>query len=205
VSKPPDFDELLEGLDGDEDRARLKRVHELLVEAGPPPQLSPTLETPPPASPRDLPWQRPRRMNPRTVLVAAALITVFFVGYLTGSTGSPQQGPTSGIRIARTVQLEGEGDTKGAIGVGVRDEKGNLPMVLSVWGLDHLAGGDYYTLALLKDGKPRVTCGTFNVSGDQTTIPMVAAYNIKRFDGWVVLHYDAKTHDDTPVLRSSSI
>jgi hypothetical protein len=205
LTRPPDFDKLLDGVEDPDERARLERVHELLVQAGPPPELSPTLLTPPPASPRDLPWQRQRRMRPRTVLVAAGLVTAFLVGYLAAAPGDDRVGPAAGLKIARTVQLEGEGDATGAIGVGVRDEKGNWPMVVSVWGLDHLAGGDYYMLALTKKGKPVVTCGTFNVSGHQTTVRMVAAYNLKGFDGWVVLHYDAKRHDDTPVLRSKGV
>ena len=53
---------------------------------------------------------------------------------------------------------------------------GNWPMVVTVRGLDHLAAGDYYTLALTKKGKPVVTCGTFNVSPTgTTTIRMLAA------------------------------
>jgi hypothetical protein len=205
MNRRPDFRELLDEVEDPEERARLERVHELLVEAGPPPELSPMLQTPPPASPRDFPWQRPRRLRPRAVLVAAGLIAAFFVGYLAAAPESSQVGPAANLKIARTIQLEGKGDTRGAVGVGVRDAKGNWPMVLSVWGLAHLSGGDYYTLALTRDGKPVVTCGTFNVDGDQTTVRMVAAYNLKGFDGWVVLRYDAQTHDDVPVLSASSV
>lgn len=203
MNPPPNFDELLEGVDDPGERARLKRVHELLVEAGPPPELSPTLQTPPPATARDLPWQRPRRIRPRSVLVAAAVVTAFFVGYLAAAPDSDRGGPAAGIRIARTIQLDGEGDATGAIGVGVRDAKGNWPMVLSVWGLEHVTDGDYYTLALTKRGKPIVTCGTFNVSGRNTTVRMIAAYNLKRFDGWVVTLWNAQTHDETTVLSSN--
>jgi hypothetical protein len=206
VTRGPDFNELLGGVDDPEERERLKRVHELLVEAGPPPELTAELATPPPAAARDMPWQRPRRLRPRTVLLAGALVTAFLVGYLAAAPESDQRGgPAAGLRIARTIQLEGEGDASGAVGIGVRDQKGNWPMVVSVWGLEHLSGGDYYTLALTKNGKPLVTCGTFNVSGDQTTVRMTAAYNLKGFDGWVVLRYDAKTHDDTAVLRSTGV
>jgi hypothetical protein len=205
MNRRPEFDELLEGVDDPDERARLQRVHELLLETGAPPELSPTLVTPPPASPREFPWQRPRRVRPRVVLVGAVIVTAFFVGFLAGSSDSPPQGSTSGMRVVRTVELEGERGAHGAIGVGARDDKGNWPMVVTVWGLEHGANGDYYTLALTKNGKPRVTCGTFNVSGRQTTVRMVAAYNLKGFDGWVVLHYDADTHDDTPVLRSTGV
>jgi hypothetical protein len=198
VNRRPELDELIDEVEDPAERARLGRVHELLVATPPPPELSPTLQTPPPASPRELPWQRPRRMRPRYVLVGAALIAAFFVGYLSAAPGPGEDA----VKYTRTVDLVGDGDDHGAIGLGVRDERGNWPMIVSVWGLDHLAGGDYYTLALTREGKPVVTCGTFNVSGDQTSVKMVAAYNLDRFDGWVVLRYDAKTHKDTPVLSS---
>jgi hypothetical protein len=204
VNRRPDFDDLLEGVESEEERARLKRVHELLAHTPPPPELSPLLETPPPASGAQLPWQRPRRLRPRAVLAVGVLITAFLVGYLAGSSENSTR-EANPLRDARTIQLEGEGDANGAIGIGARDEKGNWPMILSVWGLDHLIDGDYYTLALTKDGEPKVTCGTFNVSGHQTTIRMTAAYNLSGFDGWVVLRYDAQSHDDTPVLRSTGV
>jgi hypothetical protein len=200
--RPPDLDELLGGLEDEEERARLKRVHELLVEAGPPPELSPTLQAPPPASARVLPWQRPRRIRPRTALALGVVVTAFFVGYLAGSSGNEPQGSATGLRILRTVQLDGKGDATGAIGVGARDESGNWRMIVSVWGLDHLFGRDYYSVALTREGKPVVTCGTFNVSGDQTTVRMIAAYQLDRFDGWVVLRWNAKTREDTVVLSS---
>lgn len=205
MNRPPNFDELMEGVEDPRERARLQRVHELLLETEAPPELSSTLATPPPASPRDLPWQRPRRVRPRYVFVGAILVTSFFLGYLAGDSGSPSQGSASGLNIVRTIELDGEGKAGGAIGVGARDQSGNWGMVVSVWGLDQASGGDYYTLALLKKGKPTVTCGTFNVSGRRTTVRMVAAYNLTGFDGWVVLHYDADSHDDTPVLRSTGI
>lgn len=198
MNRRRDFDELFDEVEDPAERARLERVHELLAATPPPPELSPQLQTPPPASPRDFPWQRPRRVRPRFALVGAALITAFLIGLLAAGPDSNEQA----VKYTRTIELEGEGDVRGAIGIGVRDERGNWPMIVSVWGLEHLTGGDYYTLALTRKGKPVVTCGTFNVAGDQTSVEMVAAYNLDRFDGWVVLRYDAKTHDDTPVLSS---
>lgn len=205
MSRRPDFDELLEGVEDPRERARLQRVHELLLETDPPPELSATLSTPPPASPRDLPWQRPRRLRPRAVLVGAVIVTAFFVGYLAGNSDSPSQGSARGMTIVRTVELDGERGASGAIGVGEADETGNWPMVVTVWGLEHLTDGDYYTLKLMRNGEPRVTCGTFNASGRQTTVRMVAAYNLKRFDGWVVMLWDAQTRKDRPLLRSNGI
>jgi hypothetical protein len=205
MNRRPDFDELLEGVEDPQERARLQRVHELLLETDPPPELSATLSTPPPASPRDLPWQRPRRLRPRAVVVAAAIVTALLLGYLAGNSDSPNQGSASGMRVIRTIELDGEGSAAGAIGVGAADDTGNWPMVVSVWGLEHATDGDYYTLKLTRDGEPTVTCGTFNVSGRRTTVRMVAAYNLKRFDGWAVMFWDAQTRKDRPVLRSNGI
>src|SRR5205807_4833909 len=43
MTRPPEFDELLGPDVPAEERARLQRVHDLLVEAGPPPALPPAL------------------------------------------------------------------------------------------------------------------------------------------------------------------
>lgn len=202
MNRRPDFDELLDDVGDQEERARLRRVHDLLVATEPPPELSPTLLKPPP--PRGHVLFPRRRLSPRLVLTGAAVFAAFLIGLLAGSPGS-DEGPAEGIEIARTIQLEGQGDTDGAIGIGVRDAKGNLPMLLTVWGLDHLSDGDYYTLALTKKGKPIVTCGTFNVSGNRTTVRMISAYDLKRFDGWAVMLWDAQTRDETRVLWSDRI
>ena len=42
MTRGPDFDQLVGHEVGREERERLQRVHELLVEAGPPPELSPS-------------------------------------------------------------------------------------------------------------------------------------------------------------------
>lgn len=203
MNRRPDFDELVDGVENADEEARLRRVHDLLVATEPPPELSGSLRKPPP--PRGHVLFPRRRLNPRLVLTGAAVFAAFLIGLLAGSPGSDQDGPAAGINIARTVQLEGKGDADGAIGVGVRDAKGNLPMVLTVSGLNHLIDGDYYTLALTRNGKAIVTCGTFNVSGNRTTVRMIAAYDLKRFDGWAVMLWDAQTRDETPVLLSDRI
>jgi hypothetical protein len=197
VSRPPDFDELLGGIDQSEERERLRRVHELLLEVGPPPELSPALSSPPlPKVPR-----RSRRRLVAGLAFAAALVAATFgVGYLAGSAGDDD------IAVRDAIALSSASGASGVVNLGVKGADGNWPMVVEVRGLEPLRGGDYYELALTKDGKPRVTCGTFNVAdrGEQT-IEMSAAYNLEGFDGWVVLRYDAKTHHDTVVLQTAQI
>jgi hypothetical protein len=202
VSGPtPDFDELMEGLDAPEDRERLRRVHELLVQAGPPPELSPALASAPVPQERERrPWWSRRAA---TALAFAALIAATFaIGYFAGQPESDEDA----VAIRDTIAMKGGAGVSGALQLGYKGDDGNWPMLVRVEGLEQLRGGDYYTLALTRDGKPVVTCGTFNVSGRAPqTVRMSAAYNLTRFDGWVVLHYDAKTHKDKKVLWTGKV
>ena len=195
----PDFDELMEGVERPEDRARLRRVHELLIEAGPPPELSPALESvsPPEAVPR-FSWLPRRRLAPALALAGAILASTFGIGYFVGTS----DGDENGISVRQTVALRGPGDASGTIRIGFKQSDGNWPMIVSVRGLEPLRAGDYYRLALTKHRKPIVTCGTFNVSRGETTVRMIAAYNLKGFDGWVVTRWNAQTHDETTVLQT---
>ena len=197
----PDFDELMGGVESQEERDRLRRVHELLVQAGPPPELSPALASAP------VPEQRERRpwwsRRAATALAFAALLgATFAIGYFAGGPDSDEQS----VAIRDTIAMKSDTGASGALQLGYKGEDGNWPMLVKVEGLPKLGGGDYYTLALTRDGKAVVTCGTFNVAGSgPQTVRMIAAYNLDRFDGWVVMHYDAKTHDDTPVLWTGKV
>jgi hypothetical protein len=204
----PEFDELVEGVESPEERARLRRVHELLQEAGPPPELSPALASmaPPaeePAEEADVAWLPPRRLGAALVLAATLLIASFAVGYFAGNNRS--NGGSESIKVTRTVVLHGPTDSTGVVSVGKVDADGNTPMVITVRGLAPLPDGDYYSLALTKGGKPVVTCTTFNV-GDRGThsIDLVAAYDLNGFDGWAVTQWHAKSHQDTRVLWTTA-
>jgi hypothetical protein len=206
MSRPPEFDDLVES-DDPEERARLRRVHDLLVEAGPPPELSPALASvaPPAEAPvddeRDFSWLPRRRLGAALVLAGAVLVGTFGIGYLAGGSGGESDEKAAGIRITRTIALKADGGASDVINVGARDAGGNWPMIVTVRGLEPLKGGDYYVLALAKKGKPIVTCGTFNVEArGRRTVRMSVAYDLKGFDGWVVTRYDAKTHEEHPVL-----
>jgi hypothetical protein len=209
VNRPPEFDELVDGVEETDERERLRRVHELLVQAGPPPELSPALASiePPIESAaaaedeRDLSWLPRRRLGAALVFVGAVLVAAFGLGYLAGGSGSDSGETTAGVEIAQTAPLTGTGGASGIVNVGRSDADGNVPMILTVRGLAPLTEGDYYILALSKKGKPIVTCGTFNVADrGQRTLRMSAAYDLKGFDGWVVTSWDAETHRETPVL-----
>ena len=202
----PDFDELVEGVENPEERDRLRRVHELLAEAGPPPELSPALAsiTPPedePVEEADVTWLPPRRLGAALVLAATLVLASFAVGYFAGNNGS--EGGPEAIKVTRTIVLEGEGHSTGVLSVGEKNADGNTPMVITVRGLAPLPDGDYYSLALTKRSKPVVTCTTFNVGDRGTqTIDLVAAYDLGHFDGWAVTHWHASTRKDTTVLST---
>ena len=89
--KPPNFDDLI-GDDVDrEERDRLRRVHDLLVTAGPPAELAPEIERGPTLG-MTLGSPSRRRVTRRAALIAAAVIVLliaFLAGYITGNEGSP--------------------------------------------------------------------------------------------------------------------
>jgi hypothetical protein len=204
--KHPDFDDLIDGDVPPEERARLYRTHELLIQAGPPPELSPELES--------VPWpddalapifgrRKPQRGR-RPVLLAAALATAIFVGFLLGQATTSD---STSISARRTVQLHGTTLARGALAsleLGSASSSGNWPMVLHVRGLPKLAKGGYYDLYLTKGGVPLVSCGTFNAR-KETVVRMSAAYNLEKFDknGWVIVRKTPANNFDTSqiVLR----
>jgi hypothetical protein len=186
----PDFDDLIERDVPPEERARLYRTHELIMRAGPPAELSPELEA--------VPWpddalhplfgKRREHKARRPVLLAAALATAIFVGFLLGQATTGDE--SSSVSATKTVKLHGAGPTPDALAtlkLGERDAAGNWPMVLHISGLPRLKTG-YYALFLTKNGKPLVSCGTFNVS-NATSVRLSAAYALERFDknGWVIV------------------
>jgi hypothetical protein len=212
--KPPDLDELLEGIDDPRERDRLRRMHDLLIATGPPPELSPALAGAPaaPAAEDEEPdtsWMPPRRLGAALLIGAGLLGAAFGVGYIAGEDGSdsrPAAAPPEQPASVVALRPSDQNNTAGAsIRLGRKRADGNLPMVVTVRGLDHLAGGDYYTLALTRKGKPIVTCGTFNVAAaGTTTIRMIAAYDLDNFDGWAITRYDQQSHNDKVVMTEAA-
>lgn len=195
MQRTPDFDDLV-GLDvPPAERERLRRAHELLAQAEPPPELSPELER--------IPWpeealqplglmRRPRANRPRRprLVYFAAAATLVAVGFLIGQATTPSE---TSIDAARTVRMHGVGEASTAaavIDVGHGSDEGNWPMLISVRGLPPAPKGTYYDLWLSAHGKPKFLCGTFNTKAGAaaTVIRMSAAYPLQEggFDGWIV-------------------
>jgi hypothetical protein len=201
MTRVPDFDELV-GTDVPADeRDRLRRTHELLVQAGPPAELSPELEA--------VPWpeesQSPLVVNRkprRRLLIAAAIATFVAVGFVIGQATTPSSTSLDVERVIRLAGTDLDSNASADLELGKADANGNWPMVLRVRGLDRLAKGGYYDLYLTKGGKPVVLCGTFNATSGVAEIRMNAAYDLSHFDrnGWVVTRQPPGHHEPDQIV-----
>ncbi len=182
----PSFDELV-GTDLDiAERARLERVHELLIEAGPPPELPSRA----PARPH------PRRRRGALLAIAAALtLAVFAVGVVVGDR-SDGRGVEFVVAMSGTAAAA---EASASLAVFDIDEAGNWPMEVTVQGLAPAVSGRAYELWLTKNGKLAALCGSFLTEPDgSAVVPMNAPYKLKAFDGWVVVEEGTTA----PLLRT---
>jgi len=191
---PPDFREFVgEDLPPDE-AARLRRVHDLLVAAGPPPELSPALERTPAPPAATITRLVARRWKATALLAAAVAVAAFGVGYLAGSSGNGNGGSSEAFAAQHVVRLHGSGAMRDAtvvVRLGKRDSTGNVPMAVTAEGLPHRPAGQFYYLYMTKGGKRIVVCASFNVDGGnkETNLSFVVAYPLKPFDGFAVTQW----------------
>ena len=224
----PDFRRLVdtEGLTPAEE-ARLRRVHDLLVEAGPPPELTASLRSPPrdealngavaavvvepapevePATEAEpggvlVPLRR-RRLSPVALVAAAAIAAACFGGgYLLANRSNGDSFTT-----VRVVGLQGEQNSLASLRVGAPDANGNWPMDLTVDGLPKQPSRQaYYVLLLVdKEGKPSVVCGTFRVEEGQTTVRFTVPYKISDGSRWVVTAVSPGVRWPGPVVMTTA-
>jgi hypothetical protein len=164
----PDFDQLV-GVDVEPgERDRLRRAHDALLVAGPPPEL-----------PRGLARPRARREFARPALLLAATLAV-----LAAFLGGWALGRSSGDDPDFSLAMRGTPAAVAAhaeLDVYPIDAAGNWPMKMHVSGL---ADGRY-ELVLTRHGKPVVSCGSFLVHGS-TLASLNAPYKLRAYDGWAV-------------------
>jgi Anti-sigma-K factor rskA len=183
--RTPDFDELVGSEVDVSERDRLRRVHDLLLAAGPPPDLGPTIapaiETAP-ASPR-----RGRRRRGALVALAATLgvVAAFTIGLAVAA--DDETSPTE------TIVMSGPGGATAALEVYDLDDAGNWPMLLDVRNLPRSSEGKLLQLWLTKDGDPAALCGSFRTdTSGRAVVPMNAPWRFDDFDGWVVVEAGAR-------------
>jgi Anti-sigma-K factor rskA, C-terminal len=189
VSGPSFEDVVGEGLDPGEGE-RLRRTHDLLVAAGPPPELPPSLASPPGSTEhaeatRALPRGIPRRRVVASLVLAAALaLAAFGAGFLVGNRDQPASWTTDFV-----LAMQGTAAAPAAhasLDVAPIDADGNWPMILTVRGLPELPAGRSYELLLTRKGTPVASCGTFLVGGEKSEVYLNAPYKLRTFDGWAI-------------------
>ena len=205
MSGPPDFRELVGDDVSEQDAERLRRTHDLLVAAGPPPELPPSLADAPALGRSDERRARelglPPRRRGRVLAFAGALAAaMFLIGFVLGQTRER-------FDVDYTVAMRGTQAAPRAdavIEVGEVDDSGNWPIRLKVSGLKQLPEGGYYELYLTRAGRAVATCGTFRVHAGTTEVTMNAPYRFDRFDGWVVTaHLPGQKHEPGRTLLTT--
>jgi hypothetical protein len=200
VRRVPDFDDLVGSDVPEEERKRLRRAHELLVQAGPPPELSPDLDAVPWPDDSQLPLRKPKQR--RSLLLAAAILTALGIGYVLGESTGPSDSSLQAVRVIRLAGTSLDQDARANLELGRKDADGNWPMRLRARGLQQLPEGGYYDLYLTKGGKPVVLCGSFSVNGREVVVSFSAAYDLSHFDknGWVITRQLPNHHEPTDVV-----
>jgi hypothetical protein len=168
-----------------EERGRLERLHELLLEAGPPVELPPELEQPVDAPDAEIiafPLLPKRRVGAAVLLASAAAAAALVGGFVWGHSKA-KPAPLAAERI---VSMHGQG-ALAVLKVAKHDSVGNWPMEMSVSGLpEQMQRAAYYELWLTQKNGPMLPCGTFRVHGKTTTVRFSVPYSFKHASGWIV-------------------
>jgi hypothetical protein len=183
MARIPDFDEIVGDVDPAE-RDRLRRMHDLLVTAGPPPELPPEIEAGPTLA-MTLGHRTKRRMQRKVALLAAAIVVLlvaFLAGYITGNDNGVSgqllklQGTSAAPQAQASLRLE------------PADESGNWPMEIAALGLPRLPPKSYYEVFLVRDGRIFAPCGAFKVASPKVgvSVRLNAPYRLRPSDSWVV-------------------
>jgi hypothetical protein len=186
VNREPTLDELIGADTTGAERQRLQHVHELLLEAGPPPEVSPELEQGP--NLKMTVGKRRRVVRQRALLLLAAslaVLLVFLGGYAVGNQkGSTKSATAVSLKLMGTSAVP---NAQASLEVWHR-HAGNWPMTLTAVGLPKLAPHRYYEVYLIRDGKISGSCGTFRATNSKraVTVTLNSPYTLEKGDSWVV-------------------
>lgn len=201
MSDRPDLRDLLpDGIEPDE-LARLDRIHELLVAAGPPAELPPRLTGVPAVRGPGMVALASHRRKAVALVAAAAAIALFGIGYYSGWSTKD-----AGFKAAfGPVAMRGGGPTSQAVAqiwIGPKDAALNWPSQMKVRGLPTLPPGGYYALYLTdaKTGERLLLCSAFAVHAGVTTV----SFNFPgpaKGRGWIVVpNLPGVAESGSPVL-----
>jgi anti-sigma-K factor RskA len=199
----PEFRDVVGGNLPPDEEARLRRVHDLLLQAGPPPELPPALEEPPSAEPRGELVGFPRRRALVGLLLAAALaVAAFGGGYLAGHSSN---GKSFSSRL--TLSMHGTRaapQATAALELGNAERSGNVPIRMVVQGLPTLPKDGYYELWLTRGNREIASCGAFRIRGNRTEVSLNAPYLIPRGEhpGWIVVAHRSGRAESVPLLTT---
>jgi hypothetical protein len=170
-----------------EEELRLRRVHDLLLAAGPPAELPPGLHKPgAPPTAQVIQFVLPRRRLAVGLIAAATIAAAAFGGGFLFGNGKAKPAAFVAEHVV-AMHATGSGNALAVLKVARADSVGNWPMRMTVQGLPQQSQRSaYYELWLTKKGKPSVSCGTFRVHGNATTFDLTVPYSLRKFDGWVV-------------------
>jgi hypothetical protein len=185
-----------------EERARLRRVHDLLLEVGPPP-AAPLDLRPPAGEARVIPL---RRRNRGLLLIAAALALAVAggAGYLLGERTASEEAAgtitaTEATTVVETVTsvpeqpqgqlvtMRGVGATSGAsatVEILPRARSGDYPVRIRLRGLPER---ETFELWVYDDGELDELCGSFTTEHGVTDTVIAVPYEMKTRDDWVVV------------------
>ena len=182
------FDELIDAEPAGAERERLRSVHELLIEAGPPSELTPELEAGPTLG---MTLGRVRRMTRSRRTLIPALAAALLIAMTIGSIASGQGAHSTTIPLTGTAAAP---DAVGTLNV-LAPTKTTQPMQIVVQGLEP----GQYAVYLVPNGRSWEKCGTFivkNPAGGRATA-IDSPYRAKKGDTWVVTRVTAKGHGVT--------
>jgi hypothetical protein len=190
VTRGPDFDELVGDVPAAE-RERLLRVHELLVKAGPPPELPPSLARVPTSGGR-IGFLPSRRRGALLALAAALAVAAFGAGYLVADRGDdPRAAAFQTDFVLKMRGTQAAPEAVASLVVGKKDDDGNWPMAMTVRGLPHLPDDGRYELRVTRGGRVGPSCGAFYMTSDKTVVYLNAPYHLREWDGWVIVREDS--------------
>lgn len=191
-----------------EERARLRRVHDLLLDVGPPPEAAPYLR-PPAAEAPVVPLRR--RRGRAVALLAAALGAAVLggAGYVLGSRDGTEEAAqtvtadrtvtaTQATTVRETVtsseqpsgplvHMTGVGEAQGAsatVELLPRAKSGDYPVRIRAEGLPERTT---YEMWVVDDGELKDLCGSFTTGYDKTEATLSVPYEMKTRDEWVIV------------------